>query len=191
MIGLLIGKIYLNTHNPITILTGGIGYQVYVPPRLQAGLKLGEEYTLFIYTHVRDDAIELYGFADNSELMLFNLLISVSGVGPKTALLVIDRGDQAVRNAVMKSDVDFFTAIPRLGHKNAQKIIIELKSKLGSTTNLDLSGVSENEARELIDALTGMGFSRTEAHAALQKIDGSNKSVEDKLRQALKLLNRK
>ena len=134
-----------------------------------------------------DDALDLYGFPTEEELFLFKLLLSVSGIGPRTALAVIDRGVSEVRRAVTTSDVDFFTTIPRLGKKNAQKIIIELKSKLGSTKELDLTGDSEGETKQLLEALIGMGFARSEVMEVVRKLD-SNKTLEEKIRQALKHL---
>ena len=187
MIGRLTGTIENNTDNPLILDVGGVGYLVHVPERFLATVKPNTSHTIYIHTHVREDALDLYGFNQREELALFNLLLTVSGIGPRTALLVIDRGVDAVETAVRKSDVDFFTTIPRLGTKNAQKIIIELKSKLGSTKGLDLSGQS-GETKEVVDALLSMAFDKHEIRKALEKIDPGVLSVEQKIRQALKLL---
>ncbi len=118
---------------------------------------------------------------------MFNLLLTVSGVGPKTALAVLDHDVIGIKNAIEKGDVDFFTSVPRLGKKNAQKIIIELRSKLTGVTG-NLPEESSGETKELTDALTSMGFDRGEIRTIIAKLpDGP---VETKLRHALKLLGR-
>ena len=181
MIGRLSGIIDSNINNPLIIGVHGVGYVVRVPERFLAGIKPGKLHTLLIHSHIREDAFDLYGFATQQELALFELLLTVSGIGPKTAILVVDRGVEAVETAVRKGDVEFFTTIPRLGTKNAQKIIIELKGKLDLT---DESG----DTKELMDALTGMGFKRQEIREIIKKLDSKDITVEQKIRHALKLL---
>jgi len=188
MIGRLTGIIDSHIRNPLIIDVHGVGYVVHVPERYLARIKQGKPHTLFIYSHIREDAFDLYGFATEQELKLFELLLTVSGVGPKTAINVVDRGVESVEDSVRKSDVDFFTTIPRLGTKNAQKIIIELKSKLGGGV-LNLEGES-GETKQVIDALAGMGFDRHEIREAMKKLDTKDVSVEQKIRHALTLLGK-
>src|SRR3989344_9038291 len=128
MISLLKGQLHHKNSDSLTILVGGVGYLVAVTPSTLAKISLEETLELNIYTHVREDALDLYGFTNAEELKMFKSLIGVSGIGPKTALLVIDRGVEQVKLAIIKADENFFTLVPRLGKKNAQKIIIELKS---------------------------------------------------------------
>lgn len=188
MIGLLQGVIRSKNQNPILLMVGGVGYSVFVAERLLGRLSVGEPYTLYIYTHVTDSSLDLFGFQTQEELALFKLLLTVSGIGPRTALPIIDRGVSEIRRAVATSDVEFFTTIPRLGKKNAQKIIIELKSKLGSIEELDLTGDSMGETREVLDVLVSMGFARQEAVTALRKLSPEDVTIEQKIRRALKLL---
>ncbi len=178
--------------NPTTIILDvhGVGYEVSVPPNILRSIKPVAETVLYIHTHVRDDALELYGFTLKRDLDLFNLLLTVSGVGPKTALLVIDRGYHSVEKAIISSDVDFFTTIPRLGKKNAQKIIIELKSKIGSTKELDLREEGDSETKAILDALIGMGFGKSEAVYAIRKIQKTEATLENKIREALKYIGK-
>lgn len=183
MIGRLSGIIESNIQNPLLIDVHGVGYLVRVPQRFLTTIRIGKPHTLLIHPHIREDAFDLYGFATPDELTLFELLLTVSGVGPKTALAVIDRGVREVTSAVEKSDVDFFTTIPRLGTKNAQKIIIELRGKL------DLSADS-GDTKQIIDALLTMGFDRHEIREAIKKLDAKDISVEQKIRHALKLLGK-
>jgi len=187
MIGMLTGIIDSHIHNPLIIDVHGVGYIVHVPERYLTSVKPKGQHTLYIHSHIREDAFDLYGFATQQELVLFELLLTVSGIGPKTALAVTDRGVDAVENAVRKSDVDFFTTIPRLGTKNAQKIIIELKSKLGSTKMLNLEGES-SDTKQVMEALASMGFDRHEIREAIKKFDAKDVTIEQKIRHALKLL---
>lgn len=171
-------------------MVNGVGYSVHVPAKLMSQFKKDDKKTLFVHTHVREDALDLYGFTDIKELDLFNLLLEVSGVGPKTALLVIDHGVDPVINAVSTSDVEFFQTIPRLGKKNAQKIIIELKSKLGSIKELDLSGGESGETKEVLEALSSMGFEKKEILLALKKLDEKDVTIEQKIRKALRFIGK-
>jgi Holliday junction DNA helicase RuvA len=190
MIGRLTGTIDSHIRNPLIIDVHGVGYVVHVPERYLASMKPKGHHTLFIHSHIREDTFDLYGFASQQELVLFELLLTVSGIGPKTALNVIDRGVSAIEAAVQKSDVDFFTTIPRLGTKNAQKIIIELKSKLGSSRILDLTGADSSETKQIVDALASMGFDKQEIREALKKLDTKDVTVEQKIRHALKYLGK-
>lgn len=175
--------------NPIVLYAGDVGYAVSFPVRFLSSHHEGDAVHVFIHTHVRDDAIELYGFETPEDLALFNLLLSVSGIGPKTSLAIVDRGSEPIRQAVQQSDVEFFEGIPRLGKKNAQKIIIELKNKLGSLTDLDLSGATPQN-QELSDALESMGFGRKEINEALRNVPTDGKTLPERLRQALMVIGK-
>jgi Holliday junction DNA helicase RuvA len=190
MIGLLTGTVYQKLKNPIILMVGGVGYCVHVPPNVLNVLTQDATHTLFIHTHVRDDALDLYGFSSQDQLDLFTLLLTVSGIGPRTALAIIDRGAPEIYKAIAKGDVDFFTTIPRLGKKNAQKIIIELKSKLGSIGDLDLSEDISGQTGQLLDALMAMGFARKEAIVAIKKLTTSEQTLEQKIRKSLQFLGR-
>jgi len=170
MIGRLTGIIDSHTKNPLLIDVHGVGYLVHVPDRFLASIKIGKVHTLLIYSHIREDAFDLYGFATAGELGLFEVLLTVSGIGPKTALAVVDRGVEAVEAATRRGDVDFFTAVPRLGRKNAQKLIIELKTKLGSLEELDLSGTVDGPSGEVLTVLKSFGFTTKEAQEALRAV---------------------
>ncbi len=190
MIGALRGTIQAIKKNPIVFFVGDVGYAVSIPDTLAKTLQPEKKTLLFVHTHVRDDAIELFGFSSQEDLSLFELLLTVSGVGPKIALLVMNAGNDAIKHAVAIGDVDFFTAIPRLGKKNAQKIIIELKTKLGSIEDLNLRDDQSGETDEIIEALVSMGFVKKEVLAIIKKIPSSDVTVEQKLKSALKMLGR-
>lgn len=188
MIGALEGTVLSKTSEKLLLMVGGVGYQVLMHPDTLSSLHQGDKLTLFIHTHVREDALQLFGFKTLEELELFTLLLGVSGVGPKTALLVMGRGVKPVKHAIQHADVTFFTSIPRLGTKNAQKVIIELKSKLGSLKELDLHDDSSDETQEITEALGSMGFSKAEALKALRKMPDKLTSLEEKIKFSIKLL---
>lgn len=191
MIGVLEGKVGLKKWDSFILMVGGVGYLIFPTVKLLSQINLDDSLTLYTHTHVREDALSLFGFPTLPELELFELLLSVSGVGPKTALTIVDRGVNHVQHAVSRADVSFFTSIPRLGTKNAQKVIIELKSKLGSLVELDLQGKMTGETQELEEMLTTVGFSKSEALAALKQLPHHAVTIEDKVREALKILGKR
>ncbi len=190
MIGYLTGTIIHKSAEQIILLTGGVGYLVTVPQNYLNLLKISGQTELFIYPHIREDAFALYGFFTPDELELFKLMLTVSGIGPKTALLVLDKGVDLVEQAIKKADTDFFTTVPRLGHKNAQKIIIELKNKLGGLKELDLTAENE-ESTQAIEALVNLGYSKQEAVKSIEAVPNSEKTLEQKITYALRNLGKK
>src|SRR5882757_5682936 len=155
MIGTLKGTIEYREDPSLIVDVNGVGYRVLVPSSVSAKLNgLGEAIKLFTHTHVREDLLELYGFTEPADLKLFTHLISVSGVGCRTALGIFSVGSRhEIVQAISAGDVTFFTTVPRLGKKNGQKIIIELKNKLGAGGDLDLSDPVGSDQSEVIAAL--------------------------------------
>jgi len=193
MIAYLRGTLLVRDDPYIVIDTQGVGYKVFLSASFLAKLPaISEEFQLFTYTNVREDILELYGFEKYKDLKLFEMLISVSGVGPKTAIGVFSIGSSVdIRNAIVNSDVAFFTSVPRLGKKNAQKLIIELKNKFGvSTTDLVLDDLQGEDSIELVAALKVFGYSSQEAHRALQEVDSKGGTLEEKVKRALKYLGK-
>lgn len=190
MIGLLTGTIVYREDPAVIIDVHGVGYKVLLPTTVLSNLpKSGDPITLFTHTHVREDLLELYGFTQPQDLKLFEYLISVSGVGCKTAQLVFSVGTRKdIIQAISSSNVAFFTSVPRLGKKNAQKIIIDLKNKIGGE-DIDLSQDSSDD-QDVISALKTFGYSGSEAHAAIQSLNGAGETVEQKVRLALRQLGK-
>lgn len=186
MIARLTGTASRITHNPLVLDVHGVGYAVFVPQKLLSMARTDAPLTVYTHTHVREDALQLFGFASEDELNLFEQLLTVSGIGPKTALAVLDRGGATIRKAIAAADVDFFMTVPRLGKKNAQKIIIELKNKLGSPTDLDLTRDADGETKQIMDALLSMGFDQKEVKGVIAKLPEG--TIESKVRHALKTL---
>lgn len=191
MIALLHGIVDSRIDPYLILDVNGVGYKVYASHSVLSRVSIGERLKLYIYTHVREDILELYGFSDIEHLRLFEYLISVSGVGPKTAIGVFSVGERSdIVKAIINGDVSFFTAVPRLGKKNAQKLIIELKSKLGSIEDFDVNFERDSEADEVIIALKAFGFSASEAYTALRSVKTDGLSTSEKVRKALKNLGK-
>lgn len=184
MIARLTGQPDRLSSDSLIVDVNGVGYKVFVGPETKIG---GDSVTLFIHTHVREDTLDLYGFLTAAELQLFKLIINIAGIGPRTGLILVNQGVEAVTAAISRADVDFFTGIPRLGKKNAQKIIIELKPKLGDLTALDLAGES-TEIKDAIAALVNLGFRPKEARTALKQAEGGD--LDSRLKSALKILGK-
>lgn len=157
MIRLLTGRPVSVASDSLVVDVHGVGYEVWLPAQQLQLARQRNEVTVHVFTYVREDALVLYGFLDAWERRLFEQLLSVSGVGPKSALAVLDKGAEAVVTAIQQSDVAFFQSIPRLGKKSAQKIILELQSKVGSLQEFSLAPQNQL-TQDVRDALLNMGY---------------------------------
>lgn len=190
MIGSLSGKVDLLLRPYAIIDVAGVGYKVLVSESVYKKLSVSEKVKIFTYTYVREDALELFGFLEIEDLTLFESLITVSGIGPKTALNIFSFGERKdIIEAIVRGDSLFFTSVPRLGTKNAQRIIIELKNKMGGDGEVDLTGRALMENAEAVEALKNFGFSSGEAQKALRGLS-SDLTTEEKIKLALKALGR-
>jgi len=175
MIGRLSGEVVDTSieDSSVVIDVGGVGYKVYVAESLNI---FRDTVTVFVYTHVREQEISLYGFTTKDHHHVFSLLISVSGVGPKAAMSILSiKKPSSIVSAIQSADVDFFTSIPGLGKKGAQKIIIDLRNKLGGLEEIDLAEVDN----EIINGLVAMGYERKNVTDSLRRID--KKLPEDEI----------
>ena len=162
---------------------GGVGYLVAATPRVAA--RVGEETTVETYLHVREDVLQLYGFASADERELFELLLGVSGVGPKVALAIVSGSTPAeLRRAIAREDTARFEAIPGIGRKTAQRVVLELKEKLAAYGFEDGSGGAGGGALAR-EALVELGWSLVDAERALADVDESL-PVEEQVRAALR-----
>lgn len=187
MIGYLRGKVAHIDRGRLVVMTNGVGYAVQVSSNLLMKQKAGNEVELYIYTQVREDALNLIGFEKLEELQLFEQLIGVSGVGPKLGLAIIesDKSDVVIR-AIQEGDIDFFTAISGIGKKSAQRLIVELQNSVGGE-DLDLSETTER--KEVVDAIASLGFAKKEVREALKSVD-LDLDVEDQIKMGLKNLKK-
>ena len=181
MIARLRGRPVTHTPEGLVIDVGGVGYLVAPTPSAVRKTDGADEVSLHTYLHVREDALQLFGFAESAERDLFLQLLSVNGVGPKVALAIVSGSPPAeLRRAIALEDTARFEAIPGIGKKTAQRVVLELKEKLGSAA-------SPPEPRRLgaREALVELGYSAVEAERALANVDPAL-PVEDQLRRALR-----
>lgn len=184
MIGSLRGTIVNLRAASVLLEAGGVGYVVHAAPGTVSGLRTGEEVFLYIHDHIREDSHDLYGFAAEDDLELFENLISVSGVGPKVglAMLSIGRAD-TVRKAIMNGDLSLLTSVPGVGKKIAQKIILELKGQL-----VDEDTVHGSD-KEVVEALVSLGYSASQAREGLKAVPADLTDVSERVREALRNLS--
>jgi holliday junction DNA helicase RuvA len=188
MIGSLAGKIQFKSANYVILETAGVGYKVFVTPTLMFGLKTGQTLTLVTHTYVREDQLTLYGFESLPELEFFELLLTVSGVGPKSALGIMSLASlDMIKSAIASADPTVFTKVSGIGRKTAERVIIELKDKLKA--QVDASPVAK-EHSEAMDALLALGYSQQEARDALKSVPMDVTNLQDKVKVALKSLNK-
>lgn len=196
MIGHLRGQIFEKQPNRIVVDVNGVGYDVFVPLSTFYGLgEAGAEIALRIHTHVREDALLLYGFATKLEQELFEKLISVSGIGPKVALSVLSGIEPTdLINAIAHDDLARLTAIPGVGKKTSERIVLELKDRLPKAALLPdrpAAGTGASALRDdLISALLNLGYHRPLAEKAVDAAMKKAAGFEDTLRQALRELAR-
>jgi len=181
MIARLRGRPVARRGDALVLDVGGVGYLVQATPSALRRADGGGEVTLETYLHVREDALQLYGFAEPAERELFEHLLAVSGVGPKVALAIVSGSPPAdLRRAIALEDTARFEAIPGIGKKTAQRVVLELKEKLGSVAAP--AGRGHLGAR---DALVELGYSPVEAERALAQVD-PKLPVEEQVRLALR-----
>ena len=186
MIACLRGKAAANTPEGLVLDVGGVGYLVHATPTAVRKGDTADEITVETYLHVREDALQLYGFADRSERELFIQLLAVSGVGPKVALAIVSGSPVAdLRRAIVRGDAARFQAIPGIGKKTAERIVLELKEKLGSLADAIEPNGSGNADFVARDALVELGWSLLDAERALADVD-SDLGPEERVRLALK-----
>jgi len=187
MIGSLRGKIISKKDKFMILEVGGVGYKVSISPDLSSKLKEGEkEIFLFIHTVVREDALDLYGFPDQAELEFFQMLINVSGIGPKGALVILGVASiNTLTKAIKTNDLAYLTKISGIGKKTAEKMILELRDKVGEEGDMSLQG-----ELDALEALKSLGYSHTEAREALKKVTAGS-DTNTKVREALKILGGK
>lgn len=188
MIGKLKGILSEISNNSGLIETkSGVFYHVFLTPGLLSDFKVGGPIELYTYLQVREDALTLYGFKSKDDHTFFTLLLSVPGVGPKTAYTVISyaKTNQLVQ-AIKDNDIGFFGTIKGLGRKTGMKIILELSQKLKQDFQLEKMYLSEDD-KLVIDALVSLGYSTAEAHNILPKLDKKAR-VEERIKQALKIV---
>lgn len=192
------GKIADKANNYVVIDAGGVGYKIFMSTKAIEGLNdIGEMQKVYTYYYVREDNISLYGFLSNEELRMFELLLSVSGIGAKSALAILSEiTPSSFALAVITSDDSKLVKIPGIGKKTAARMILELKDKLKTETAIEKTEKIEkaikedNKDSEAVSALQVLGYTNKEIEKALEKIDVTGLGVEDIIRKALAILSK-
>ncbi len=189
MIATLRGTL-LSFHHPDTCVVevGGVGFKVLVPTAVLDGVEIGRP--LFLHTQliVREDALTLFGFASEDQRAVFDLLLTVQGVGPKLALAVLSALSlDVLRRAIQGEQPEVLSRVRGVGKKTAEKIVVTLKDKLGLDLGLGGVAAAADVDTEVIAALTALGYSVVEAQSAMQSLpkEAATASVEDRIRLAL------
>jgi len=186
MIGHLEGKVIFKGERYVILSAGGVGYKIFVSAAVSRRLEAGSPAQLWAHLHVREDAMELYGFLHQAELEFFEMLISISGIGPKSALGVLALAPvDTLKRAISSGDTSYLTKVSGIGRKTAEKIILELKDKMGFG-KVSFAGRELKDDADILDALISLGYSQREAREMIQKIPANIQGREKRLKEALK-----
>lgn len=190
MIGYLKGTVVLSEKNYVIIETGGVGYKVFITEETRETFR-GNTEALWIHSAIREDAFDLFGFSNKNTLGFFQMLITVPGIGPKTALGILNLADaETIKKAVLSGDTSYLTKVSGIGKKTADKIVLELANKLDDTQS-DGAGGQNSDDIDVVEALKALGYAEREARHALQKIPKDISGVGDRVKHVLKILGAK
>lgn len=189
MIGFLEGKIELATDKYLIINVNGVGYKIFISIHTFKNLpKKGEKVKLYTYLYVRENIMDLYGFLKQEELEFFELLVSISGIGPKGALAILTVASiKTLKRAIISEESEILTKVSGIGKKMAEKVVLELKNKIA---DVSIDGEKISYDNEAIDALVALGYRLSEARDALRKIPEDIKDIGEKVKQALRILGK-
>jgi Holliday junction DNA helicase RuvA len=190
MIAKLKGKIEYLRDNYAVIDVGGVGYKVFLSVYTYGKVAAMKEADLYIHTYVREDILALYGFLTLEELEMFELLIGISGIGPKAAMGILSIADpKTIRTAILNEDPSILTKVSGVGKKTAERVILELKNKIADMPQADKDqSVTDSDA---IEALVSMGYSVSDARDALKLVSADIKDVGERVKLALRNLGKK
>ncbi len=199
MISYIKGKLEIKSKDYIVVDVGGIGYKIFMSETAINELEKETEVKVFTYMRVREDDISLYGFLNNEELVTFELLISVGGVGAKSAITILSNiTPSKFALAVITNDVNTLKKLPGIGAKTAARIILELKDKMKTEQSIEENKneeikeaiVLDNKANDAVEALCVLGYTRKDVEKVLSNIDTNKLKVEEIIKQGLKYLGR-
>lgn len=188
MIGTLSGTVRHKDLHVVIVDVGGVGYKVFCTTDTALDAIPGEPIFLWTYLSVRENALDLFGFLDKETMDLFELLIGISGIGPKTALGILNVATPAMlRQAVATEDISYLTKVSGIGKKNAEKIVLELRDKL-ITTSEDLVSGRAGEG-DVLEALISLGYSERDARDAVKRLPKELEGTSARIKEALKNLS--
>jgi Holliday junction DNA helicase RuvA len=190
MIAKLKGTIEFLRGNYAVVDVGGVGYKVFVTLHTFGSIAGKTEIELYTHTYVREDTLALYGFLEIDELEMFELLISISGIGPKAAMSILAIANpKTIRTAILNDDESILTRVSGIGKKIAQRVILELKNKVADMPAYEKNQISEET--DVLEALVAMGYSISESREAIKNVSSDVKDVGEKVKLVLKSLAKK
>jgi Holliday junction DNA helicase RuvA len=184
MIAHLKGTVIHRLEKEIIVSTGGVGYLVNAGNDLLSSVTQGKEVELFIYTQVKEDALTLYGFVEMSQMQFFKQLISVSGIGAKTAMGILDMPVSLTQRAIHEEDISYLSQAPGLGKKTAARLVLELKGKIEISMDVaeESSAIPRSLQEEALQALESLGYDKPSIIRFMNKTDESYDSAEELVR---------
>ena len=190
MLAFLRGQVLVKRPGSLIIDNNGLGYQVFVGERFWEAAASGQPIETYLYHSVREDAADLYGFSNLDELSLFELLVSVSGIGPKSALGILSLADvEQIKQAIILGDESLLTKVSGIGGKTAQRLILELRGKMaGLLPAVSVDGGQTVASSDDLEALIALGYNAQDARRALSKVDISISDPAQRLKSALQQL---
>jgi Holliday junction DNA helicase RuvA len=187
MIGSIKGKITHKSTSYVIVETNGVGYKIFLPQIILVSKHVDDEVSLVIHTYVREDQITLYGFETLAQLEFFELLLTVSGVGPKSAMGIMSLSNlDMIKSAIASGDAGIFKKVSGIGTKTAERVIVELREKL---KNEGIAAPIAQEHNDALEALVALGYRENDAREVLKKIP-SDKTIQEKIKLALKALSK-
>ena len=192
MIAYLRGKIQNKGQGYIILNIRDVGYKIFVNTVQYSELGIGQEAEFYVYQNVREDALDLFGFASLEQLEMFELLLTISGVGPKSALGVLAIGSvEDLKEAIARGDSEVLTKVSGIGKKTAERMVLELRDKVGGLNISSVPGArGMSVSGEEIDALIALGYSMMQARDALRQVDSKIKDSGGRIKEALKFLGK-
>jgi holliday junction DNA helicase RuvA len=189
MIGKITGKIDLIRDNYVIVDVGGVGYKIQATEVTLGKISKQQEAEFFVHTHVREDQLGLFGFLSMEELEMFELLISISGIGPKAALGILTIATpKAIKTAIVKEDPSILTRVSGVGKKTAERVILELQSKVDEMPEIDKQEAQMDQ--DVIEALMTMGYNIAEAREATKAVPQDRRDVSERIKLALKSMKK-
>jgi len=192
MISYLEGKILDKNEKFFVVDVNGIGYKIFSHSGILEKIpEKGQNVKIWTHLYIREDAMDLYGFLNKEELEFFEILISISGIGPRSALGILEVAPaSSLKQAIVSEDETFFTKVSGIGRKTAQRLILELKSKLAKTVVLEKGG-GFKEMGDAFEALVALGYRQSDVRRILNELPKDMKSAEAKVKEVLKRLGRR
>ncbi len=192
MIARIEGIIVHTSEKFLIVDVSGVGYKLYITTETMISSALGEHASFWVHTAVRENSIDLFGFRNINEMSFFELLLDVSGIGPRSALSILGVAPiETLKRAIATGDTSYLNKVSGIGKKTAEKIIIELRDKLQDYKNDDDTSESLRDESDILEALKSLGYSQNEARDALKQVPPTTLGMNARIKEALQILGKR